>query len=80
MRKFLPALLLVLLCLSHLAGAQDRTVTGRVTSGNDNAPLPGVSISVQGTTRGTTTNADGQFQLSVPNNAILVFSAVGFDR
>ncbi|HEV7347648.1 SusC/RagA family TonB-linked outer membrane protein [Telluribacter sp.] len=41
--------------------------------------LPGVSVLVKGTQRGTTTNADGQFELEVPNaSSILVFSYVGY--
>ena len=59
--------------------AQDRTVTGRVLSGDDNSTLPGVSVAVKGTSRGTTTDANGTYRLAIPNNqAVLVFSAVGF--
>jgi TonB-linked SusC/RagA family outer membrane protein len=59
--------------------AQERTVTGKVLSGDDNSALPGVSVAVKGTTRGTTTDADGQYRIAVPGNqAVLVFSAVGF--
>lgn len=59
--------------------AQERTVSGKVLSGDDNQPLPGVSVAVKGSTRGTTTDANGDYRISVPtNNAVLVFSAVGF--
>lgn len=59
--------------------AQERTVTGRVLSSDDNAALPGVNVAVKGTTRGTSTDANGNYRLAVPNNsAILVFSSVGF--
>ena len=59
--------------------AQDRTVAGKVLSGDDNTGLPGVSVAVKGSTRGTTTDANGDYRISVPNNqAVLVFSAVGF--
>ncbi|UFH56440.1 TonB-dependent receptor [Spirosoma sp. KNUC1025] len=58
---------------------QERTVTGKVLSGDDNNALPGVSVAVKGTTRGTTTDANGTYRISVPSNqAVLVFSAVGF--
>ncbi|WP_460985471.1 SusC/RagA family TonB-linked outer membrane protein [Spirosoma fluminis] len=58
---------------------QERLVSGKVSSGDDNQPLPGVSVAVKGTTRGTTTDANGEYRISVPsNNADLVFSAVGF--
>ncbi|QDK78470.1 TonB-dependent receptor [Spirosoma sp. KCTC 42546] len=59
--------------------AQERTVTGRILSGDDNKALPGVSVAVKGTTRGTTSDANGDYRIGVPNNqSVLVFSAVGF--
>lgn len=58
---------------------QEQTITGQVISGDDNKPLPGVSVAVKGTTRGTTSDANGQYRISIPNTrAELVFSAVGF--
>ncbi|MCX6218018.1 TonB-dependent receptor [Spirosoma sp.] len=58
---------------------QELTVSGKVLSGDDNTGLPGVSVAVKGTTRGTSTDANGEYRISVPNNrAVLVFSAVGF--
>jgi TonB-linked SusC/RagA family outer membrane protein len=61
------------------AYAQTRTVTGKVTSSEDGSSLPGVSVIVPGTKTGTTTNADGQFSLSVPaGTRALTFSFVGF--
>lgn len=59
--------------------ALDRTLTGRVVS-ETNEGLPGVSVVLKGTSRGTTTNADGRFQLSIPDgqSATLVFSYVGY--
>ncbi len=59
--------------------AQELTISGKVLSGDDNTGLPGVSVAVKGTTRGTTTDANGEYRIGVPNNrAVLVFSAVGF--
>ncbi len=53
-------------------------VTGVVTDAQSQ-PLPGVTVSIKGTTRGTTTNVDGTYQLSVPDNqAVLAFSYIGF--
>lgn len=55
-----------------------KRVNGTVTDEN-NAGLPGVSVVVKGTTRGTTTNAEGRFDIEVPNdNSILVFSYLGY--
>ncbi len=53
-------------------------VTGRVT-GPDGAAVPGVTVLVKGTTNGTTTDAEGNFSLSLPDaNGTLVVSAIGF--
>jgi len=62
----------------QLVNAQQKTITGKVTSSEDGSTVPGVSVAVKGTTLGTITNMDGQYSLSVPENAtILVFSFVG---
>lgn len=61
------------------AYAQSITVTGTVTSAEDETPLPGVSILVKGTATGTVTDFDGQYSLNVPSGAdTLVFSYVGY--
>src|SRR5690606_37301627 len=53
-------------------------VSGRVVS-DQNEPLPGVNVLVKGTSQGTTTDVDGQFTLTVPDqNAVLVFSFIGY--
>jgi TonB-linked SusC/RagA family outer membrane protein len=56
---------------------QQRTVSGTVTD-NSGQPLPGVTVVLKGTTKGTVTNADGNYSLSnIPEDATLVFSFVG---
>jgi TonB-dependent starch-binding outer membrane protein SusC len=58
--------------------AQTRQITGRVTEPNG-SPLPGVSVLIKGTTNGTASDVEGNFSLSVPdNNAVLVFSFIGY--
>ncbi|MGD9995033.1 MAG: SusC/RagA family TonB-linked outer membrane protein [Salinivirgaceae bacterium] len=58
--------------------AQPRNITGTVTSAEDGVSLPGVSVSVKGTTIGTITNIDGNYTLVVSAEAkTLVFSFVG---
>ncbi len=58
--------------------AQTRQIKGKVTSSDDGSPIPGVSVSVKGTTTGTITNFDGDYSIVVPNSAeILSFSFVG---
>ena len=72
----LTVLLLVLLALPALA--QSRRVTGQVTSAEDGTPLPGVSIVAKGTSRGTQSDANGNYSLELPPNInTLVFSFVG---
>lgn len=62
---------------------QDRIISGRVL-GETNEGLPGVSVVIKGTQKGTTTDGDGRYQLAVPNrtdgsgNLTLVFSFVGY--
>jgi TonB-linked SusC/RagA family outer membrane protein len=64
-----------------LTEAVDRRITGRVTSAADNTGIPGANIAVKGTTRGTTTDAEGNFALSVPDGDVtLVVSSVGYVR
>jgi TonB-linked SusC/RagA family outer membrane protein len=56
----------------------DIQVSGTVTD-ETNAPLPGVTVAVKGTTRGTVTNATGAYSISVPDEqSVLVFSFVGY--
>lgn len=74
--------LLVLWCFalfSICAYAQNITVKGVVTSGSDGEPLIGATIQVKGSSTGTITGLDGDYQLTnVPSDAVLVFSSIGF--
>ena len=56
---------------------QAMTVTGMVTD-QQNVPLGGVSIVIRGTTKGVSTNFDGQYEIEVSEGDILVFSYIGF--
>lgn len=70
--------LLLGLVLTVNAFAQDRTVSGKVTDRNGDA-MPGVNIANKGTTKGTSTNAEGMFELSgLSDNSTLVFSFIGY--
>ncbi|REA57522.1 SusC/RagA family TonB-linked outer membrane protein [Dyadobacter luteus] len=60
----------------HVSG-QNLAVTG-VVSAEDGSILPGVSITVKGTTRGTTTDENGKYSIDVPGNVSLSFSFIGF--
>ena len=63
MRKNLLSLL-VMVFIGMQAFAQDKTVSGKVTSSDDGSPLPGVSITVKGTTRGASTDESGVYKIS----------------
>lgn len=57
----------------------EKQISGTVVSSEDNLPLPGVSILLKGTGKGTVTDIDGNFTLEVPDEgAVLTFSSIGF--
>lgn len=66
-----------LLLWSFDASAQDRRLTGKITS--TDGPVPGANVVLKGTQTGTTTDAEGAFSLNVRGaNPVLVISAIGF--
>ncbi|WP_080057888.1 SusC/RagA family TonB-linked outer membrane protein [Spirosoma aerolatum] len=77
MRK-LVQISFLLLMTAWGAYAQNQVVSGRVTSSDDGSGLPGVSVSVKGSTQGTLTDATGTYRLNVGTNATIVFSFIGF--
>ena len=54
------------------------TVTGTVTSADDGLGMPGVSIVVKGTSQGTATDIDGNYEIKTSSNAVLQFSFIGY--
>jgi TonB-linked SusC/RagA family outer membrane protein len=78
--KFMWLFLCVGLFATHIGWSQDRQITGKVTGSTDNSPLPGVSIIVKGTTKGTTTAADGNYKISVKDGATLIFTSLGYEK
>ena len=77
MKKLVLSWVLMMAVVSTLF-AQTRQVTGKVTSSEDGSGLPGVSVSAKGSSKGTTTAADGSYKISVNDGASLVYSFVGF--
>ncbi|OIN58992.1 SusC/RagA family TonB-linked outer membrane protein [Arsenicibacter rosenii] len=78
MRKFLLVSLLFVCCLWVPSWAQDRKISGKVLSSEDGSPMPGVSVVLKGTTKGTNTDAQGAYTLMVPaGGGKLIFSFVG---
>ena len=70
---------LLLALFSFMAIEAQNTVTGTVTD-DEGTLLPGVNISEKGTNKGTTTDFDGNYSIAVSENAILVFSYIGFEE
>src|SRR5699024_2324882 len=64
----------------NLKNLPDKEVSGLVTD-SSGSPLPGVTIFVKNDKSiGTTTDVNGRYILSVPDDAVVVFSMVGFDQ
>lgn len=79
MKQRLLSLIFVMTCLVGVAFAQNRQVSGKVTSASDGAPLSGVSVTVAGSTTGTQTDGDGNYTISAANESTLIFSYIGYE-
>lgn len=78
MKQKLLSIFLVCLLFVSVAYAQDRKVTGKVSSKDDGSPLSGVAVTVFGTQIATQTDANGNFSINVPaTGKSLVFSYIG---
>lgn len=77
MRKFLLVSLLFVCCLWVPSWAQDRKISGKVVSSEDGSPMPGVSVVLKGTTKGTNTDAQGGYTLMASGSDVLIVSFVG---
>jgi len=78
MKQKLLSIFLLCTLLIGAAYAQNRQVSGKVTSATDGSPLSGVSVAVVGATAATQTDGSGNYSISVANNATLLFSYIGF--
>ena len=67
-----------LLLIGSVAFSQGTVRTGKVTGQSDGTGIPGANVSVKGTTRGVTTNADGEYSIQADNGATLVYSFIGY--
>jgi TonB-linked SusC/RagA family outer membrane protein len=74
---FLVAMLM-LISTTMSVMAQDVSVSGKVTDAKTGG-IPGVTVTLKGSTRGTNTDVEGNYQISVPGNATLSFSAIGYE-
>lgn len=76
MKKVLLIAFMLVSSLINEAWAQERTITGKITSAEEGG-LPGVSILIKGTSKGTISDIDGNYSLEVPTGAILAITYVG---
>ncbi|PRY55230.1 TonB-linked SusC/RagA family outer membrane protein [Arcticibacter pallidicorallinus] len=80
--RLLSALLLTTLLLlkSYSASAQQSRISGRVIEAGTSEPLPGVSVTIKGSTNGTLTDVDGRYNIQVSSNEdVLRFTFIGFE-
>jgi TonB-linked SusC/RagA family outer membrane protein len=76
MRKFV-LLIMIVLGFGALASAQNKQLSGTVTSPDGN-PIAGATVFIEGSSTGTTTNAEGKFSLSAPADGMLTVSFIGY--
>jgi len=78
--KLLCIIAFIVLLLTYSSSwAQNKIIKGKVQDENG-SPVPKASVLIKGSKAGTSTADDGSFEISVPSNAILIISAVGFNR
>ncbi|WP_294185758.1 SusC/RagA family TonB-linked outer membrane protein [uncultured Sphingobacterium sp.] len=78
MKQTLLSFLVGGMILTSVAFAQEKKISGRVTSADGKA-IPGVTVVVQGTNQATQTDTNGNYSLNVPAGKVVVFRSVGFD-
>lgn len=75
--RWLFVMLLFMFCAANLQ-AQNKSISGKVTDAANGDALPGVSIHIKGMATGTTTDANGNFKISVKSGEVLVVSMIGY--
>ncbi|MBN1597653.1 MAG: SusC/RagA family TonB-linked outer membrane protein [Bacteroidales bacterium] len=79
MKKNLLLAFMLIFAFESFLFSQEKTITGKVTSMEDESPLPGVNIVLKGTNVGTITDVSGEYTIMVPESgAVLSFSFVGY--
>ncbi|UZR95520.1 SusC/RagA family TonB-linked outer membrane protein [Chondrinema litorale] len=77
MRKLLLLLIFSFYYLNNFTHAQDQPIKGQVTAAEDDSPLVGVTVVIKNTSKGVTTNLDGEFTINASTGDELVFQMVG---
>ena len=73
-------LIFLLAFFSSSSFAQTKTVTGKVVNADTKEPLQGATVQIKGSTKGTTTNADGAFSIEAPEGAVLEIGSVSYQE
>src|SRR5450755_3926869 len=71
-------LFIMFMCVAGTVFGQNQQISGRVVDNENDSSIEGVTVKIKGQRTGTTTNRDGAFTFSAPQNAVLVFSSIGF--
>jgi len=68
---------MLLIGLAAMTTFAQSKISGKVTSAEDGSGIPGVSVQVKGTSKGTQTNVEGNYSIEASKGQVLVFSFVG---
>jgi TonB-linked SusC/RagA family outer membrane protein len=71
-------MLVMLSMITFLINAQETQISGRITDGSNGEGLPGASLLIKGTSKGTTTDASGNFKITAFPNSTLIISSIGY--
>ena len=81
MKKAIFILVVIACSANGFASTPNQKIAGNITEASSGNPLPGVNVSVKGTTRGTITNINGHYEIAIlPEDRFLVFSFVGYQK
>jgi len=76
-KEWLLAIVIMILCMNSNF-AQNKVISGTVTTETDSQPLPGVNVLIKGSTTGVVTDFNGEFSINASSEDVLVFSFIGF--
>ncbi|MFD2967004.1 SusC/RagA family TonB-linked outer membrane protein [Sphingobacterium bambusae] len=77
MKQKLLSILFVLTCFVGVSFAQNRQVSGKITSATDGSPISGATVLLKGTSTGTQTDVNGEFIIYAPEGATLIVRNIG---
>lgn len=78
MKPYFATLAAMLVCTAALAQDIPITVSGKVTDTEDGQPVPFASVHLEGTMVGVSTDSEGKYMITIPEDGILVFSSIGY--